>query len=75
MPFKCGERNKLHDIEEKMTEALVRRCHKCNLKFLKESGCNMMRCHCGATQCYVCSKPIAGHDHFNQPGSLYVFKY
>lgn len=32
--------NGLHQVEEAMTEALIRKCPKCSEPFVKESGCN-----------------------------------
>ncbi|KAH6957621.1 hypothetical protein BKA56DRAFT_703549 [Ilyonectria sp. MPI-CAGE-AT-0026] len=57
------------DIEEAMTAAMIRKCNKCSTPFIKESGCNKMRCTrkgCGNTQCYVCSKSC-DYSHFNDP--------
>ncbi|KAK7417329.1 hypothetical protein QQX98_004606 [Neonectria punicea] len=69
------------DVEEAMTAAMIRKCNKCNplplsddepnrnTPFIKESGCNKMRCTrrgCGNTQCYVCSKSC-DYAHFNDP--------
>lgn len=37
-------------------------------KFIKEHGCNKMRCTragCHNVQCYVCGKSCTGYDHFN----------
>ena len=58
-----------HAVEEAMTEALVRSCHKCKNKYIKETGCNKMMCmRCMSIQCYVCSKDITknGYTHFNE---------
>lgn len=58
-----------HAVEEAMTEALVRSCHKCQNKYIKEFGCNKMMCtRCSSIQCYVCSKDITkdGYAHFNE---------
>lgn len=49
-----------------MTEAFVRRCNKCQKPFLKEDGCNRMKCSCGNTQCYVCSDNISDYMHFDE---------
>ncbi|XP_046677920.1 uncharacterized protein LOC124365871 isoform X1 [Homalodisca vitripennis] len=57
-----------HLLEEKMTEALVRQCYKCNSQFVKEVGCNKMTCNCGALMCYICRQPVKDYTHFNGPG-------
>ncbi|KAG8973441.1 hypothetical protein FRC05_008832 [Tulasnella sp. 425] len=59
-----------HAVEEAMTEALMRKCPKCSKAFIKENGCNKMRCpYCQALSCYVCRQIISGYEHFNQqPG-------
>jgi TRIAD3 protein (E3 ubiquitin-protein ligase RNF216) len=57
-------------IEEAMSAALIRKCNKCGTPFIKEEGCNKMRCTlkgCGNVQCYVCSKSC-DYDHFNDEG-------
>jgi TRIAD3 protein (E3 ubiquitin-protein ligase RNF216) len=54
-------------IEEAMSEALIRKCNKCGTPFVKEEGCNKMTCTrsgCGNVQCYVCSKSCT-YAHFN----------
>ncbi|KAL2164945.1 hypothetical protein VTH06DRAFT_241 [Thermothelomyces fergusii] len=54
-------------IEEAMSAALIRKCNKCGTPFIKENGCNKMRCTragCGNVQCYVCSKSC-DYSHFN----------
>ncbi|RDB24555.1 hypothetical protein Hypma_008324 [Hypsizygus marmoreus] len=53
-----------HAIEEAMSEALMRICPKCSKPFVKEHGCNMMTCICGARSCYVCKKAIKSYTHF-----------
>src|SRR5271169_4419737 len=52
-------------INEAMSEAMVRKCNKCGLRFLKTDGCNKMKCRCGNMQCFVCSKNVDGYDHFS----------
>ncbi|SMR58451.1 unnamed protein product [Zymoseptoria tritici ST99CH_1E4] len=76
VPLSCEEHakdNKIsfrHRVEEKMSEALIRSCNKCNKKFIKLDGCNKMTCpSCGNLQCYVCSTSITCYSHFNHmPG-------
>src|SRR5271169_6763746 len=48
-----------------MTAALVRVCNKCKKEFLKEDGCNRMKCPCGNSQCYICSKDVEDYGHFD----------
>ncbi|RNA12146.1 E3 ubiquitin ligase, partial [Brachionus plicatilis] len=70
LPLKCEElENKTEVdmrtwIENKMNEAMIRVCYKCNKRFYKEEGCNMMHCQCGAQMCYICREPITGYGHF-----------
>ncbi|XP_011169726.1 E3 ubiquitin-protein ligase RNF216 [Solenopsis invicta] len=56
-------------LEEKMTEALVRKCYRCNRIFYKEEGCNKMECICGAKMCYICNKPVTDYKHFQGQGA------
>src|SRR5271169_3043309 len=53
-----------HLVEEAMTDALVRKCNKCKKSFLKEDGCNKMKCSCGNQQCFVCSEDVTDYSHF-----------
>ncbi|CAM1511701.1 Fc.00g092140.m01.CDS01 [Cosmosporella sp. VM-42] len=56
-------------IEEAMSDAMIRKCNKCNTPFIKTAGCNKMTCTlpgCRNVQCYVCSQSC-GYDHFNDP--------
>ncbi|KAI5463512.1 hypothetical protein BGZ63DRAFT_352285, partial [Mariannaea sp. PMI_226] len=73
IPLTCdeaAERNgnsARREIEEAMTAALVRKCSKCGTPFIKEQGCNKMRCPkplCKNIQCYVCSQSC-DYAHFN----------
>lgn len=51
-------------IENKLSEAMLRTCHNCSKRFMKEIGCNKMTCVCGASMCYVCREPDIDYDHF-----------
>ncbi|KAF3085855.1 hypothetical protein TWF102_011289 [Orbilia oligospora] len=75
IPYTCEEsaknknENLRKDVEEAMTQALLRKCGKCSLPYVKESsGCNKIICtRCGAMNCYLCSKVIRDYNHFNDP--------
>ncbi|KAI1131330.1 hypothetical protein F5Y10DRAFT_74019 [Nemania abortiva] len=55
-----------HLLEEAMSEALIRRCNKCQSPFVKQDGCNKIRCSkCGTLQCDVCRQTIKDYSHFN----------
>ncbi|KAI0433605.1 hypothetical protein F5Y09DRAFT_328836 [Xylaria sp. FL1042] len=55
-----------HILEEAMSEALIRRCNQCRNPFVKQDGCNKIRCtKCGTLQCDVCRKTIKDYSHFN----------
>ncbi|KAJ9589904.1 hypothetical protein L9F63_016965, partial [Diploptera punctata] len=74
IPLRCEEVEQPDEvkartyIEDRMTEALVRTCYKCQKKFIKEDGCNKMTCTCGAIMCYICRKPVKDYSHFNGQG-------
>uniref|UniRef100_A0A7E4V7H1 RING-type domain-containing protein n=1 Tax=Panagrellus redivivus TaxID=6233 RepID=A0A7E4V7H1_PANRE len=51
-------------VETKLNEAVTRRCHKCNLAFVKSDGCNLMTCRCRSTQCYICRAKNITYNHF-----------
>ncbi|KAK3324056.1 ring finger protein [Cercophora scortea] len=68
-------------IEEAMSAAMIRSCNKCGTPFIKENGCNKMKCTlngCNNVQCYICSKSC-GYNHFNdasrggKPGNCPLF--
>ena len=63
-------------VEDAMTDALVRECPRCKRKFVKEGGCNSMRCECGQSMCYLCKQPLAAtHDpHHFGPGKCQLFE-
>ncbi|KAF3911915.1 hypothetical protein ABW21_db0207934 [Orbilia brochopaga] len=72
IPLTCEEKAKeensslRRNVEEAMTEALLRKCGKCGLPYVKESGCNKIVCsRCSAINCYLCSKVIKDYKHFN----------
>ncbi|CAG0894515.1 unnamed protein product [Darwinula stevensoni] len=70
IPLRCDEVEKEAEVqartylENEMSESIIRECHKCHKRFMKEEGCNKMTCSCGASMCYVCKKPGVGYDHF-----------
>lgn len=71
IPLKCSEVEKQKEtdmrtfIEKRVTEAMIRKCHRCGKQFVKESGCNKMTCVCGATSCYVCRARDIDYSHFD----------
>ncbi|KAK3093829.1 hypothetical protein FSP39_020705 [Pinctada imbricata] len=71
VPLRCNEVEKRGEtdmrtyIESRLTEAMLRKCHRCNKYFVKEFGCNKMTCTCGATSCYVCRAEDIDYDHFD----------
>jgi TRIAD3 protein (E3 ubiquitin-protein ligase RNF216) len=59
--------SKRQEIEDKMTEALIIKCKRCNKSIFKNEGCNKITCVCGAYNCYVCKEIIpknVGYSHF-----------
>ncbi|XP_011872189.1 PREDICTED: uncharacterized protein LOC105564441 [Vollenhovia emeryi] len=72
IPLKCNEKKTESArlfLEERMTEALVRKCFRCSRTFFKEEGCNKMTCLCGAQMCYICDKPVTDYRHFQGQGA------
>jgi hypothetical protein len=55
-----------HAVEEAMTSAFVRECNHCHRPFVKEEGCNKMKCSCGNAQCFVCSLDVTDYNHFDK---------
>ncbi|KAF2805492.1 uncharacterized protein BDZ99DRAFT_106216 [Mytilinidion resinicola] len=55
-------------VERAMADAIKRTCPKCNLSFVKSTGCNKLTCVCGYTMCYVCRADIReqSYAHFCQ---------
>ncbi|KAI1821645.1 hypothetical protein F4861DRAFT_446107 [Xylaria intraflava] len=55
-----------HVLEEAMSEALIRRCNNCKNPFVKQDGCNKIKCtKCNTLQCDVCRQTIKDYTHFN----------
>ncbi|KAF7634563.1 hypothetical protein Mgra_00006011 [Meloidogyne graminicola] len=52
------------ELEKQLNEAVIRKCPRCGIQFMKELGCNKMTCRCGMTQCYICRESGIGYDHF-----------
>ncbi|KKY14335.1 putative ring finger [Phaeomoniella chlamydospora] len=83
IPKSCDEAKKdrgtelRHDVEEAMSDALIRKCpnSQCKMPIIKEYGCNKMICtNCRNIMCYVCGKgithePGGGYNHFHRQGS------
>jgi len=38
--------------ENRLSEAIIRRCYRCSVPFVKLAGCNQMSCRCGAVQVF-----------------------
>ena len=75
IPLSCDEVEKDMEVvartnlENAMTEAMVRACVSCNKRFFKEEGCNKMKCECGQSMCYLCRKPVSNdYSHFYAQG-------
>uniref|UniRef100_A0AC34R5H9 RING-type domain-containing protein n=1 Tax=Panagrolaimus sp. JU765 TaxID=591449 RepID=A0AC34R5H9_9BILA len=68
----CEELDKLDHsnglLDTKMSEAIVRKCQRCNFQFTKTDGCNKITCRCGLTICYLCRKHDVTYRHFCQHG-------
>lgn len=73
IPLRCEELERTESmrkkIEEDLSMALIRKCHKCEQPFLKEEGCNMMTCpRCKTRMCYLCKNPVQDYSHFYGQG-------
>nr|XP_003702178.1 PREDICTED: uncharacterized protein LOC100878368 [Megachile rotundata] len=71
VPLRCYEERSEKArlvLEEKMTEALVRKCYKCSKPYFKADGCNKIICQCGAMMCYICDTAIDSYAHFSSNG-------
>ncbi|KAI1709131.1 cutC family domain-containing protein [Ditylenchus destructor] len=53
-----------HKLEIRLNEAIIRKCPRCNLAFVKSEKCNKMICRCGLTMCYICRKTGIDYNHF-----------
>ena len=51
-------------LMDAVSEAVMRTCERCDMRIMKDGGCNLMSCVCGASFCFVCRKAIDGYDHF-----------
>ena len=66
----CFEKDKNSlrtSVELAMSQALIRTCPRCSVRFVKEEGCNKMTCPtCKLHICYKCSQDITavGYAHF-----------
>jgi len=76
LPLRCDEVEKDEEVKDRirlenaMTEAMVRECPKCKNRFFKTDGCNLMRCTCKATMCYLCRKLVPdNYKHFYGQGA------
>ncbi|CAK9061080.1 unnamed protein product [Durusdinium trenchii] len=72
-PLKCDEVEKDGEtrirtfLEEKMAEAVLRRCPKCHKPYERTEGCNHIRCPCGTHSCYLCGQELdkkRPYDHY-----------
>jgi len=68
------ETNARNDVEEAMASALVRKCPKCSVASIIESGCNKMTCpQCRTTWCYLCRGVTdTSTSHWSKGCSLYT---
>ncbi|GAA5916284.1 E3 ubiquitin-protein ligase RNF216 [Sporobolomyces salmoneus] len=78
VPLTCEEADResrmggVHAVEDAMTEAMIRSCPKCQLKYIKSEACNKITCSkCGALSCYICQAVVKDYSHFDQsaPGA------
>ena len=69
-PHKCNDKEEVSlrtTIEAAKSAATKRVCPKCNLSFVKESGCNKMTCTCGYTMCYLCRQGLGQSTNKDNP--------
>ncbi|KAH0785008.1 IBR domain containing protein [Histomonas meleagridis] len=66
----CEENEKLMNqlMNESLSYSIIRKCPKCKSEFIKEEGCNLVRCPmCQTAICYWCKKVVpesVGYSHF-----------
>jgi hypothetical protein len=65
-------------IEEAISSVSYKKCPKCKCQYIKDTGCNLMRCGnpgCGAHSCFLCGQLIkfrvdqSHYEHFRMAGS------
>ncbi|KAL3117271.1 hypothetical protein niasHT_007674 [Heterodera trifolii] len=61
---KTKKDKKERELEKKLNEAVIRKCPRCGLAFMKDEGCNKMTCRCGMKQCYLCRQSNIDYSHF-----------
>ncbi|PNS18685.1 hypothetical protein CAC42_5224 [Sphaceloma murrayae] len=66
--YETATKSLRHAVEAATTAVVKRTCPRCNMSFVKSSGCNKLVCPCGYNMCYICRAPIAneGYAHFCQ---------
>lgn len=64
-----GKTCKEAQLREKFAQQGITLCPKCKLEFIKDRGCNMLKCsRCGIRFCFNCGKVIPdyiGYKHFS----------
>ncbi|KAI3413826.1 hypothetical protein GPALN_011307 [Globodera pallida] len=64
LDLKTKKDKKDRELEKKLNEAVIRKCPRCGLPFMKDEGCNKMTCRCGMKQCYLCRQSNIDYGHF-----------
>jgi hypothetical protein len=72
-PMEMSEKDKISDINKMIqdisSEKLTHACTKCNTKYIKEEGCNLMTCEkCHALSCYICRATLTIDKFGNKYG-------
>ncbi|GAA5823521.1 hypothetical protein JCM11251_000666 [Rhodosporidiobolus azoricus] len=69
LPCALAHPTAIHKLEEEMSNALIRRCGKCQVVFVKTDGCNLITCAaCSTKSCYLCRSLVTGYKHFDEAG-------